>query len=161
MSGEYLTLKSSKGTLVFFPPSNFMNLLQQIRQEKPEDYEKIKLLFGSKNVESNYLFCLKALSTLPSDISLSASINDLVASTILLLYKTLLVPPSYGKGIYYFTTNDSYGFQIGTPFENSKIKLLLFDTSDNVLELNIKTNSDNKLTQNEINNLLKSFRKSS
>jgi hypothetical protein len=159
-SGNLIVLKSPKGSIIFTQPSKATNLLELIKGQEPGTFEKFVNMLGEKSVESNYQLCITALSILPSEVSVFDSTEELVIEILLLSYKGILVSSTAESGLYYFKTNESYGIQCGTPSKSERITLSLFNDSDEAIQLLI-TNKNNQITQEDINNILKSFKKNS
>lgn len=108
-------------------------LLLSLLEDDPNEIQKMELLYGKENLESEYAFVNLILHTIPDQAGLFKPLPELVRVHPLLLYKTLY--SHLGDDIYKFRINDIKGFQFGNPQNAENVWVHLFSENDQVYKL--------------------------
>ncbi len=122
-------------------------ILKGLLEDDPNETQKMKLLFGEENVESEYAIVNLILHTTPDQASLFKPLPELVRVHPLLLYKLLY--SHLGDVIYKFSINDFKVFQFGNPQNTKDVRVDVFNKNDQVFRLHFV-----KMTQVEIDLIL-------
>ncbi len=124
--GVILTFTQDKSLLIF-DSQNQLDLVTSFSGDKPEDAQKIKNFFGEENLKSDYNFYKLTLNKSPDQITIFTPKKEVIAKSILIVLKAILVVPVNG-GVYDFITEDMKGFQFGSPEASKGVFIYLFNS---------------------------------
>ena len=123
------------------------SILKNLLKDEPIEVHKTKLLFGEKNLKSEYSIVNLILNTTPEQASLFKPLQALLRVHPLLLYKTLY--SALADVIYKFNIDNFEVFQFGNPQNTENVRVHIFNKNGQVFRLHFI-----RATQAEIDYIL-------
>ena len=117
-----------------------------------EEFKKIKLFYGDKQLDSRYSFYKLILESNPDELHILLPKKKAIADSLLVIYKAVLAVPIEG-GIYNFKTDSIKGFQFGDPNVSNGVEIHFFDKQDSSHMIGVRG-----ATQEEIDFLINSIK---
>ena len=143
-----------------FPPKT---LIKGVMKTGQLDSQRFQQLYGAEAFESDFNFHRTMLEITPSQITPFVSRNKAVTDMMLLLVKTISIPPA-ASGIFSIRTPDFEGFQFEStdprPFTITD-ELYSKDGGIDVIFLQKKDGNAPAISQPEINRVIQSIQKTS
>jgi hypothetical protein len=160
---SFAILNFSAGAFIsVLAPSKNGNELDAMKQEAAKRGKDVRDVFGDEATRSNYALRSKVLSLTPRDLGLFSSRREMVANSVLLIFKEIETNRFRG-GLFSFQTEWFRGFQKGDPALDDVVMVEAFDSQDHKIELIIGSQpaAGSKLSQTDINQILLSLRPAS
>ncbi len=154
-------LKFASGqSVIFIAPTNHAGLLTEIVEDQSLQMNGLQPVLGELTKLPAYDQYAALLKTTPSSVRLFGPRAEAVRAETLLTIKAIAFPASLSTGVFSFDLPDKRGFQIGDPQKAPSTQLEVFDRSGSYYaEIICGTANDRaKLTQPEINRILRSLR---
>jgi hypothetical protein len=144
--------------VTFIVPGDQTGLLSEIVHDKSMHMQNLQFVFGDLMNRSAYDQYAAILNTTPSSIRAFGPRAEASRGVTLLLIKSISVASGLESGVFTFEFLDKRGFQVGDPQKSKRVDLEVFDSSGHYVEIICATIKDNiRLTQPELNRILKSF----
>jgi hypothetical protein len=145
--------------VTFIVPSNQAGILSEIVEDPSLHMGNLQSSFAGLTTLSAYDQYATLLNTTPSNIRAFGPGAEAARGEILLIIKAIALPPTLATGAFSFDLPDKHGFQIGDPQKARRADLEVFEKEGNShVEIICATINDNvRLTQPELNRILKSF----
>lgn len=156
-----MLLKFKSGqSVIFIAPTNHAGLLTEIVEDQSLQMKGLQPVVDELTKLPAYDQLATLLKTTPSSVRLFEPRAEAVRAETLLMIKAIAFPASLGKGVFSFDLPDKRGFQIGDPRKARDTQLEVFDKGGSYYaEIICGTANDrSRLTQPEINRILKSLR---
>jgi hypothetical protein len=159
INGGLVQLQFESGqNVTFIVPANQNGLLTEIVQDQSLHMNNLQFVFGDLMKHSAYDQYSALLNTSPSTIRAFGSRAEATRGVTLLTIKSISVAPGLETGVFTFELPDKRGFQVGDPRKSRRADLELFDMNGHYVEIIcIATKDSIRLTQPELNRILKSF----
>ena len=157
--GGIVNLEFESGqNVTFIVPANQNGLLSEIVQDKSMHMNNLQAVFGDLMNCSPYDQYAALLNTTPLSIRAFGPRAQAVRGVTLLTIKAIAVAPGVETGVFSFELPDKRGFQIGDPRRSRRVDLEVFDIRGHHVEIICATTKEStKLSQPELNRILKSF----
>lgn len=97
------------------------------------------------------------LNTTPSSIHVFGDRSEAARGLSLLTFKAIMVPGDLKSGVFSFQYPDKRGFQVGDPHAFWRVYIRVFDLSGRQVELTVAAKKDGRLTQAEVNRVVKTL----
>jgi hypothetical protein len=139
-------------------PENQGGLLTEIVQDQSMHMKNLGPIFGDLMNRSAYDQYAALLNTTPSSIRAFGPRAEATRGVTLLTIKAIAVGPGLETGVFSFEFPDKRGFQVGDPRKSKRADLELFGMGGHHVEITCTTTNGNvRLSQSELNRILKSL----
>jgi hypothetical protein len=143
-------LFGNRKSFVVSPQLETERIVKKLLAGGADESRKMKNLLGEENIASEYAALDLCLTTTPTPVGLSSSIQELSRISVMLILKKAF--SGLGDVIYRFSLVESKGFQFGNPATASDVYVYLFDPSDRMFRMKFTS-----MTQGEIDFFLTSI----
>jgi hypothetical protein len=112
-----------------FVDTDIPDSIDSLRNDPEFDLERYSKIFGQEMFSSRFDFHRTVLETTPNSVSIRSSVNDVVRATVLLIYKSMLIPSDIHSG-FIIAVGHIKGIQMGDPSQGDKrIYIYLYPNS--------------------------------
>lgn len=159
-SEDFIIIRFDSGiALSILNPNRNISIFEGFRKNDNFEKKAIKIL-KKEMLHSDFALIEGMLNTTRDDLSIFKAIEDIYKAIILLTMKSIFLPIESETGIYSFEAEAFRGFQTGNPLAHKKVTIYFFDTVDKELNVMISLPEESKITQKEINCIIRSIEKS-
>jgi hypothetical protein len=143
--------------LLLFAPSNPSGLFTELVQDKELQMGNLRPVFGDLMNRTAYDQYSALLNTTPSTIRAFGPRAEAARGITMLMIKAIAPPVSLEKGAFSFEFPDKRGFQLGDPRKSQQVDLEVLDLNGHYVEIICAAAKDSRLTQPELNRILKTL----
>jgi hypothetical protein len=160
--GKMELIAFRSGNAILFSRAAPKEFVQTFLSATKVDQDKVRRLWGEEALKSDYSLHRLILEATPGEVSLFTRREDAVRSSMLILFKGIMMPRDGESGIFRVRTDKFRGFQYGDPQMRPKSLNVEIFADDGGLYFVFAQRSEGPapaITQAEINRVIQTVRK--
>jgi len=161
-TGKMEVISFRSGNALLFSRAEPKEFVQTFLSTTKVDPDKVRNLWGEEALESDYSLHRLILEATPGEVTLFTRREEAVRSSMLILFKGIMMPRDGESGIFRVRTDKFRGFQYGDPQAHPKSLNVEIFADDGGLYFVFAQKSEGHapaITQAEINRVIQTVRK--